>query len=829
MDQWFENDVPVMATAVHGRAREPAGKAVIINNSSSIAYMTFTQSHLDRDYSRSEWMCLYRNVNYDDAKDHTSTKTQQHLADYAPRHRRSGRNNVVIFCDTELHSGNSTSVLYGVKPKILETKDSPNNSTARNVLLHYYDIQHPLICSELEAQELRTVVGGSHGSNIDKIGACIRFRGDHDRKYIPQWIEYHKFLGIDHFWVYMNEPFNMTGLYNVSHVTYVPFDVTWENHPKYAMKYFNKTNGFAIEQWHLSQEPAQTSCLYTAKQYGLDWIITTDVDEYVFLPSQILAATNTTSAITTILVSDQSTGNSTSPYTNKSPLSLPPLKNFLQQFDKSIYGCMAMNDNNPNELMIDYVWRRNMSISDYPFARYKQIYNVHRVFSLGIHHCYKTDQRTKKNVELHPDAYGIYIQHYKQAHHGVSARGDQAMIHSQSDLLIDTALRDTYRKDLVTVMKQLEASQCNKYRTEKDCNLSVSSVKVPETTNNEDLSRICNVSATGELIKHNFSEAIANLSQFMVLDDVPPLLHVNVSHKTAACRLQQYRFAGHFAHLMQQFYRCWSFWNTFPTLRREFWVPPLNETFWEKAFTKKFTKDLMELLPNLDIDVMQTVSAPDGAMQQSSKYYAYSKGPLLSQSDASYQVSSPNDMASLRSSVLNALSLTNQVNCHTQPRIAMINRKKTRHIINSREILDSLGSHIGLDYKVPEIFLERKALKQQVETLSNIDILITPHGAQETSIVFMPHCGQVLEILPENYYYANFFGTLAATAGLGHLVLYVAQNATEKNYWMNSRNPDFCLSKRMVQTGVEQLVVQWQSCCQNRRMISHNDNVNSLL
>jgi uncharacterized membrane protein len=116
-----------------------------------------------------------------------------------------------------------------------------------------------------------------------------------------------------------------------------------------------------------------------------------------------------------------------------------------------------------------------------------------------------------------------------------------------------------------------------------------------------------------------------------------------------------------------------------------------------------------------------------------------------------------------------------------------------------------------------------------VETLSNIDILITPHGAQETSIVFMPHCGQVLEILPENYYYANFFGTLAATAGLGHLVLYVAQNATEKNYWMNSRNPDFCLSKRMVQTGVEQLVVQWQSCCQNRRMISHNDNVNSLL
>ena len=62
-----------------------------------------------------------------------------------------------------------------------------------------------------------------------KIGICIQFRGEFDRQLIPQWIEYHKMIGIDHFWIFPNESWNMTGLYNTSYITYVPWDVFWYN------------------------------------------------------------------------------------------------------------------------------------------------------------------------------------------------------------------------------------------------------------------------------------------------------------------------------------------------------------------------------------------------------------------------------------------------------------------------------------------------------------------------------------------------------------------------------------------------------------------------
>ena len=58
-----------------------------------------------------------------------------------------------------------------------------------------------------------------------KIGACIRFKGEFDRLHVPQWIEYHRLLGIKHFWVYINEEWNVNGLYNQSYMTYMQFDL----------------------------------------------------------------------------------------------------------------------------------------------------------------------------------------------------------------------------------------------------------------------------------------------------------------------------------------------------------------------------------------------------------------------------------------------------------------------------------------------------------------------------------------------------------------------------------------------------------------------------
>jgi hypothetical protein len=428
MGQWFENDLPIMATAVHGKRREGGAEIPIV-------YVILTQFFLKNENQPKEWMCLYKSLD-------NNNETLQRLAGIAPRHPRKARDNIAVTCDND-----SSQLLFGIRPvhdnaaaAAVATNITSANSTSS---FQYYDIQLPLECSGLEKKEL------SERSSFQnsKVGACVRFKGDNDRQQIPQWIEYHHLLGVDHFWVYMNEPYNMTNLFNLPYVTYMPFDVTWSDFPQYMLKYFSRTKELPHMQWYLSQEPVQTSCLYTAKQHGLDWIITTDVDEYVHVKQY---------------------ENYTMPHNReRSTLKhLQPLKSFLKKYNKTEYGCMAMNSipyginafmehpDSPNEYMIDKVWRKKKSLDDYRFRRCKQIYNVAGVWSVGVHYCHNVEKGLK-TVSMQPDKDGIYIQHYKLAHKGVSGSGEHRMIGSPDMLLKDSSLRDSYREALDTAMKQL--------------------------------------------------------------------------------------------------------------------------------------------------------------------------------------------------------------------------------------------------------------------------------------------------------------------------------------------------------------------------------------
>jgi hypothetical protein len=109
-------------------------------------------------------------------------------------------------------------------------------------------------------------------------------------------------------------------------------------------------------------------------------------------------------------------------------------------------------------LLMDYIWRRRGNLTDYQFARYKQIYHVASVWSVGVHYCYSVNVGTKANWRLHPSSRfdNIHLQHYKLAHQGVFHKGEKRMIHSPDDLQQDTLLRDTYKADLLQRMGQLQ-------------------------------------------------------------------------------------------------------------------------------------------------------------------------------------------------------------------------------------------------------------------------------------------------------------------------------------------------------------------------------------
>ncbi|KAG7338830.1 hypothetical protein IV203_012799 [Nitzschia inconspicua] len=332
-----------------------------------------------------------------------------------------------------------------------------------------------------------------------QLGACLRFRGDFDRSILPQWVEYHRLVGIDHFWIFINEPWNLEGLYNRSYITYYPLDQQWNYHPQYYQHYYHRDISQQQQQQHqqqtstatatsatetvasvtLSQEPAQTTCLYIAKTQQYDWIITTDVDEYLYLPKQ----------------------KNQQHQHQQQQQQQQPLKSFLQRFDKEQYSSLIINsipfgknvfiinDTDHDEesqqqqqqqqpqynsttnnntiiqikkddrfLMLDYVWRRNWNLTEYPFVRYKQLYNVAKVWSIGIHYCHAVTPNTKSNVQLHPTIQNDYIHlaHYKRAHLGVFKKGQKLMIKSEQELRKDTIVRDTYRTELLQRLQELE-------------------------------------------------------------------------------------------------------------------------------------------------------------------------------------------------------------------------------------------------------------------------------------------------------------------------------------------------------------------------------------
>lgn len=57
--------------------------------------------------------------------------------------------------------------------------------------------------------------------------------------------------------------------------------------------------------------------------------------------------------------------------------------------------------------------------------------------------------------------------------------------------------------------------------------------------------------------------------------------------------------------------------------------------------------------------------------------------------------------------------------------------------------------------------IEGKVFQQQANVFNRTDLLIIGHGAAVTSIVFMPPCAIVLEVMPWGYIIPGMFGSLA--------------------------------------------------------------------
>merc|ERR1712224_196689 len=107
----------------------------------------------------------------------------------------------------------------------------------------------------------------------------------------------------------------------------------------------------------------------------------------------------------------------------------------------------------------------------------------------------------------------------------------------------------------------------------------------------------------------------------------------------------------------------------------------------------------------------------------------------------------------------------------TDPDIGILNRRGSREIENEKEIGAALRKRFA---SVCAVTFDNKTFNDQVQYMHDHHIIISPHGAQLSSVCFMRPCSALLEIFPKYYWIPGSLNTLARDAGLFASWLYLS-------------------------------------------------------
>jgi hypothetical protein len=285
-------------------------------------------------------------------------------------------------------------------------------------------------CDELrymKEKNLLPKISGTKGrkpaTQQPRLGVCTSIRGENNRAIVDQWIEYHRMIGVDHFFVYVNEEWNdLSLLPQRPYVTYIPFDYCLCNHLE-VIKEHNRSDlnhGVYWKQYPFFQELINTHCLQHAKRLNFDWITTHDVDEYI----HVMPPNSSLPKFLGKLLDESSTFNNAE------------ISSLIMK--SRPYG---KNPSSPNDtqhpLLIDYVWIKNSTIGT---DRQKLVVNAKLVNYLDVHGT--KGEHKKVDIKLDPSSQ-LYIHHYKNPEKGVFKGGNP------EDLIKDESLA-MYRNELMS-------------------------------------------------------------------------------------------------------------------------------------------------------------------------------------------------------------------------------------------------------------------------------------------------------------------------------------------------------------------------------------------
>lgn len=148
----------------------------------------------------------------------------------------------------------------------------------------------------------------------------------------------------------------------------------------------------------------------------------------------------------------------------------------------------------------------------------------------------------------------------------------------------------------------------------------------------------------------------------------------------------------------------------------------------------------------------------------------------------------PKDAAALRSRLLDRMvnsskwsrSLSSTDAQQQQQTITIVNRKRTRRLVNSDNIAAALQNAYP-SALIQTVYMEGMEPIEQFAVFSQSSILIAPHGAALMNGMFLPpgNASAVIEIFPHHYYPTPFFGNLLRSCGIRRY-----------GYYNNETDPD---------------------------------------
>ena len=317
---------------------------------------------------------------------------------------KPGRGNLIIQCPISIHFNETTL-------ETISVVSEGGNKT-------FYELARFVECEKHDMKDYSP-------PNI-LIGMCTSIAGKgRIREIAHEWVEFHRLIGVDHAWIYINSEWDQGKQSDKPYISWIPY-----NH---NIKAYNFTDRPWTQRSEFFRVTSQVECVLRARRMGVEWVIFTDIDEYV-----------------------QINDNETSIDDSGVPIS--PLKKLLQTYykeEKDAIGGLVMNSipfgNNLSEektpekqLFIDHVYRNKINPTNVKWTRWKQIVNPQNVHNYAIHWLGGGD--VLKEIRL--DANRVRINHYKEVNKGVGVFQTE----KASDLVRDATLAETYHDQLMVAL-----------------------------------------------------------------------------------------------------------------------------------------------------------------------------------------------------------------------------------------------------------------------------------------------------------------------------------------------------------------------------------------